>query len=105
MAYVTSSLAEFYFKYGKLDKALENNKKALEIRKNKFGEEHATVALSYFYVGKTYMAMGDYSKALENHQKALDIRKKVLKPGHQRIKNSEKAVEEAKQKLSEQKTK
>ena len=58
--------------------ALESAERALDIRRNLFGEEHSETADSYYLVGATQHSLGDYISALESKKRALDIRRKLL---------------------------
>ena len=67
---------------GAYDEALENYKKALDIRLKVLEPDHPDVATSYNNIGSVYADQGIYDKALEYYKKSLDIRLKVLEPDH-----------------------
>ena len=68
--------------FGNNRKALEYQEKALELRKELFGEKHPDMARSYSNVGYTYGALGEHRKALEYQEKALELRKKLFGEKH-----------------------
>jgi len=53
--------------------ALKNFNKALAIYKNIYEDAHYCTAMSYNYVGKSYIYLKKYDKALDNLEKALNI--------------------------------
>ncbi|XP_078345307.1 uncharacterized protein LOC144630817 [Oculina patagonica] len=57
--------------------SMSYHKKALEIRKTIYGEQHAKVARSYNNLGNVYRHLGQYNEAKEYHEKALVIKKKI----------------------------
>ncbi|XP_078370488.1 uncharacterized protein LOC144654274 isoform X2 [Oculina patagonica] len=67
---------------GNYPEALELKKRALDIRRKVFGEEHPETAVSYHSVGVTQHSLGDYISALESVKRALDIRRKVFGEEH-----------------------
>ncbi len=69
-------------KMGKSKDALPRYFKALELAKEKYGENHPDVATSYNNIGAVYKDLGEYEKALEYLQKASKIRLQVLGENH-----------------------
>ena len=72
MAIIFGNIAGAYLGLEEYDNALENNKKALEIRKRTIGEDHPDTAKSYNNIAGVYKLMGDYNKTLENVDKTLE---------------------------------
>ena len=58
--------------------ALKFGSQALESRLNKYGENHADVAMSYHNLGRVYYFMGKYNKCIECNEKAIRIREAVF---------------------------
>ena len=71
-----------YRNLGDYNKALDYYFKALEIRKDVFGEKHPNTAGTYGNIGVVYHNLEDYDKALEFYNKALEIDKDVLGENH-----------------------
>ena len=67
---------------GEYEKAIEYNKKALEIRQKCLPPNHPSLATSYNNISSVYSNMGEYSKALSFYEKALEIFKKSLPSNH-----------------------
>jgi len=67
---------------GVLSSALQSKQRALDIRLELFGEEHASTAESYHSLGTTRHELGDFSSALSFAQRALDIRRKLFGEEH-----------------------
>ena len=65
-------------KIGNSQEALTRNLRALELAKQKYGENHSYVAISYDNIGCVYSRLGHCGKALEHCQKALNIRLQLL---------------------------
>ena len=63
---------------GHYEKQLDSYKKALEIRRNVFGEVHPKVAQSYSSLSVSFKYLGDYENALKNANKGLEIRLKSV---------------------------
>ena len=83
-----SARGDFYSCSSQYDKALENHKKVLSIRKQSLPENHPAIASSHNNIGSVYHHMGDYEKALESHKKALSIRQQSLPETHPDIAQS-----------------
>ncbi|KAF6037886.1 hypothetical protein EB796_003809 [Bugula neritina] len=64
-----------YHKMGEYGKALEYQKKSLNMKLAVYGTEarHASIAASYNTIGLVYDNMGEYGKALEYHTKSLEM--------------------------------
>ncbi|MEA2049003.1 MAG: CHAT domain-containing protein [Campylobacterota bacterium] len=71
------NLGLLYIETGDLDKALGLMQKALKIRENIFGKEHADTAENYDALGKIYQNLKDFPKAEQYYLKAFSIREKV----------------------------
>ena len=54
-------------------KALEHDKKCLEIQTKIKGAGSIDVALRLVNIGNVYLMKGDYAKALEHYNKCLEI--------------------------------
>ena len=67
-----------YSRLGQYNQAKELYQKALLIRKNIFGEDHADVATSYNGLALVYNRLGQYNLAKELYEKALTIRKQIF---------------------------
>ena len=66
-----------YYQSGDYEKALEIEKKALNIYLKLYGEYHPDVANCYGSIGLIYSNLGDYKKSLEYYEKALNIDLKI----------------------------
>lgn len=75
-------------KIGKSKDALPRCLKALELAKEKYGENHSDVAACHNNIGFAYGSLGDYDKALKCHQKALKIQLQVLGGNHPSVATS-----------------
>ncbi|GMO42373.1 MAG: hypothetical protein Pg6C_03850 [Treponemataceae bacterium] len=67
---------------GDYARALEYQKKALEIREEALGKKHLDTANSYNNIGSIYGDLGHYAVALEYHQRALEIFEETLGKKH-----------------------
>ena len=79
-----------YNRLGQYNLAKEPHEKALLIRKQIFGEDHADVATSYNNLASVYKRLGQYNQAKELCEKALTIRKQSFGEDHkyvERIRN------------------
>lgn len=76
-------LLSSYFYLGNFQEALNAHQKALDIRRELFGEKHLGTADSYSWLGITYSRLGDKNKAVEYLQKAIDIARQKLGENHQ----------------------
>ena len=79
---VLNVTGEVYHRLGEYNQAKELHEKALIIRKEIFGEDHADVATSYNNLALEYKRLGEYNQAKELHEKALIIRKKIFGEDH-----------------------
>ncbi|XP_078345306.1 uncharacterized protein LOC144630816 [Oculina patagonica] len=70
------------------DLSMSYHKKALNIKKNIYGEEHADVAVSYNNLGLVYRKLGQYNEAKEYQEKGLVIRKKIYGEEHAAVATS-----------------
>ena len=73
---------------GNYVEALKAKKRALDMRRKLFGEEHSETADSYHEVGLTQHSLGDYISALESEKRALDIRRKLFGEEHKKSADS-----------------
>ena len=67
---------------GDFTSALQFAQRALDIRRQLFGEEHSSTADSYHSLGVTQHKLGDITSALRSKQRALDIRCKLFGEEH-----------------------
>lgn len=74
VASALSTLGSAYRDAGKLDEALEHNKRALSVRMETYGDQHIDTAFSYTNVGAILRLQGKLTEAYEYYQKALEIR-------------------------------
>ena len=87
-AALADSWGNFYRRTCKYDKALENHKKALEIKLQSLPENHPNIASSYNNIGRVYDSMSEYTKALMNYKKALELKLQSLPKNHPNIADS-----------------
>lgn len=73
-AHIINDLAEMALGIGDYPLAFELSKKALEIRENILGIDHADTATSLDSVGKSHGKLGKYQKQLDIHERALNVR-------------------------------
>ena len=64
---------------------MEYHKRALEIRKKVYGDDHADVAGSYNNLGNVYRNLGQYIQAKQCHERALKIRRKIYGEEHAKV--------------------
>lgn len=76
--YALINLGVIQVNMGNNKDALTRFFKALEIVKEKYGENHADVAICYNSIGRVYYILLDYKKAFKFYQRALKIQSKVL---------------------------
>jgi tetratricopeptide (TPR) repeat protein len=88
LAALANNLSTIYKALGKLQHALEFQKKALEIRENVLDKQHPDLAQSYNNLSDIYQDLGQLEQALEFQKKALDIRENVLDKLHPDLANS-----------------
>ena len=81
---------------------MENNRKALEIRKRTLGEEHPDLGYSYFNIGFAYANQGKYEEALEYYNRSYELLKKGIGEEHSDTQYAKKSIEEIKAKIKEQ---
>ena len=62
--------------------AKEYYERALSIRLNKLGPDHADVAHTYHIMGTLHRHLGDYRQAKEYYERALSIRLNKFRPDH-----------------------
>ena len=67
---------------GDFHSSLSSKEKALEIRRNLFGEDVAVTADSYISVGVIHLRLRNYSLAIHSLQRGLEIRLKVCGKVH-----------------------
>ena len=79
IAPLANNLSLIYKAIGDLDRALELQIKAINIKEKVLKKEHPNLAASYNNLSLIYLAMSDLPKALELQNKAINIREKVLK--------------------------
>jgi tetratricopeptide (TPR) repeat protein len=70
---VYNGIGNVYESLGKYDEAMDYQKKALDMRIDAYGEQHAIVASSYTDIGNIYKLSGKYDEAMEYYTKAIDI--------------------------------
>ena len=73
---------------GKLEEALVQHHKCLEIQIRVLGHEHLDVATSCNDIGEVYRHQGKYEEALVQHMKSLDIKKKFFSDEHPAVATS-----------------
>lgn len=82
VAAALASLGAAYRDMGRLDEALDQNKKALEVRLSTAGERHPDTAISYSNVGAVLRLQGRLDEAYEYYRKALEIREEAYSYNH-----------------------
>ena len=81
-AHLLNDLGFCYGSLGDSKRALEYTEKALEIRRELFGERHPDTAASLNNVGGAFGNLGDHKRALEYKEKALEIRRELFGERH-----------------------
>jgi tetratricopeptide (TPR) repeat protein len=74
--------AESLYKEGKLDRAVDVSKKALEIAEKNVDSNHPLVATSLNNLAELYRVLGKYTQAESLHKQSLTICEKSLGPNH-----------------------
>jgi len=77
-----TNLANIYRVEGRFDEALDCARRAMSVRAELFGPNHADVARSLEMVGMIRQASGDHEGALEDFRRLLDMRLALLPPAH-----------------------
>jgi CHAT domain-containing protein/Tfp pilus assembly protein PilF len=67
---------------GQSREALPLAEKALKIRQEILGMEHADTAISNNILGSVYIGLGEYAKAEPLYRRALEVQRKVLRENH-----------------------
>jgi tetratricopeptide (TPR) repeat protein len=78
IATLANNLSLIYSDLGQLEKALEYQMRALEIREKILDPDHPDLAQSYNDLSLNYLDLGQSEKALEYQRRALEIREKIL---------------------------
>lgn len=86
---------------GEYELALENNNKALAIKKKLLGPEHADVGISTYNIGYIYAKQGDYITALKYYNEAYEILKNSLGEDHYNTKYAANGIKQIQEKLNE----
>lgn len=76
------NLADCYGGKNAQTTAADYYSRALQIRRQLFGEEHPEIARSYDNLGYTYFCSGDLKQAFEYYRQGLALRLKLLGPAH-----------------------
>ena len=82
VATLNNNISLIYQDMGELGKALEYQKKALELTQEVLGDKHPSLATSYNNISMIYQDMGELGKALEYQKKALELKEEVLGDKH-----------------------
>jgi tetratricopeptide (TPR) repeat protein len=82
LATLANNLSMIYQALGQLERALEFQLKALEIREQVLDKNHPDLAISYDNLSKIYQDLGQLERGLEFQLKALEIREQVLDKNH-----------------------
>ncbi len=70
------------FDRGETRLAIEDLRRALEIRTRLLGPDHPNVAVSLNNLGTASESLGDFEEARRYHEQALEVRERVLGPQH-----------------------
>ena len=81
-AHLLNDLGFCYGQLGDYKRNLEYSEKALEIRRELFGDKYYNTANSYSNVGNAYGRLGDYERNLEYSEKALEIQRELFGDRH-----------------------
>ena len=79
---VLSNLGAAYRELGEIKEAKPLIKRALNIRKEIFGDNHPDIANSYNNLAGLYIQQGQYRKAEPYFRQALEILENTLGPDH-----------------------
>ena len=74
LAQTYNLLGSTYLDLSDIEEARSYHQRALEVRKELFGDSHLEVSHSYDYLGNVYSEEGDFDQALAYHKKALALR-------------------------------
>jgi tetratricopeptide (TPR) repeat protein len=88
LATLANNLSLRFRDLGQLDRALEFQLKALEIREQVLDKNHPDLAISYDNLSKIYKDLGQLERGLEFQLKAVEIREQVLDKNHPDIAQS-----------------
>lgn len=75
-----SNAAYAIYNDGKFEKALEYEKKSLEIKEKQTDPDQVSLAISYNLIANLYRELGQLEEALVNNQKEVNIKEKNLDP-------------------------
>ncbi len=81
-AAVRAIIGETYLNLARFDEAEPNLKRALELRKELYGEDHLDVAESLFQMGRLLRERDDLDAAEASYRRSLAIREQHLGPRH-----------------------
>jgi tetratricopeptide (TPR) repeat protein len=81
-AMLASNLGVLRADQSRFDDAVEQFRRAIEIRERAFGEETPNLATALNNLGSVLYMQGDYEGAIEVHRRALEIRERVLGAEH-----------------------
>ncbi|MFQ5805045.1 MAG: tetratricopeptide repeat protein [Phycisphaerae bacterium] len=84
-AAVMNTIGNVYANLDAYDEAERLLQRALEIRRQTFGDEHPDVAASLQSLGHLFMKKGDYARAEPSMRDALAMRRRLLGEEHQKI--------------------
>jgi tetratricopeptide (TPR) repeat protein len=82
LATLANNLSTTYIYLGQLDRALEFQLKAVEIREQVWDKNHPDIAQSYNNLSIIYKALGQLDRALEFQLKDVEISEQVLAKNH-----------------------
>jgi serine/threonine-protein kinase len=82
-ARVLTLAADVYMRLGMDAKAERVARRALELRRRLYGEEHEMVAASLAALAQTIDKQGKYAEAEPLHRRALELRRAILGKGHE----------------------
>ncbi len=87
-ARVLANIGSVLKSQGKLDEALEHNRRVLAIREEALGPDHITVASALNSIATVLRRQGELDEALETHLRSLAIREDALGPRHPGVASS-----------------
>ena len=96
-----ANVAGAYMWLKQYDKAEAFLQQALAIRKQLYGNSHASVGSYYNNLAQLMERQQRWAEALDYHQKAYDIYVKVYKPDDRRLLKTQESIDELKQKLEQ----